>query len=400
MNPHSNALERISIIFGKELKDNLRDRRSVFSALMSALIGPVLLVMLIIIMGRTFGGDNLEKPLELPVRGAQNAPSLISFLEQNNVLILPAPENPRQDVRNGLVDLVLIIPDNFGESFSAGQPARVDLVVDSSRQSAMPAVERARMLLDQYSAQIGSLRLMARGVSPAVLQPMIVARVDVSTPQSQVGIFLNMMPYFIVLVVFVGGMYVIIDTTAGERERGSLEPLLINPAPRWEVVVGKLAASIPFAVFAVFLTLVAFAIGFNVFPIEDYVGFQVSIDINVMIGIFLISLPMILLASALQMIIATFTRSFKEAQTYVAFLPLIPALPGIALAFIPVRASYLNMAIPTFGQQLLINQLMRGEPIDPANVVVSVISTILCAILLVYLAVQQFKRERILMGAK
>ena len=400
MNLQTRALERIGIIFGKELKDNLRDRRSVFSALMSALIGPVLLVLIIIIMGRTFRGDNLEKPLELPVQGAQNAPSLIGFLEQNNVLIVPAPDNPRQDVRNGVLDLVLIIPEDFGQAFSAGQPARLEMVVDSSRQSAMPAVERARLLLDQYNAQIGSLRLMARGVSPAILQPMVVARVDVSTPQSQGGIFLNMMPYFIVLVVFVGGMYVIIDTTAGERERGSLEPLLINPAPRWEVVVGKLAAAIPFAVFAVFLTLVAFAIGFNVFPIEDYVGFQVSIDVNAMIGIFLISLPMILLASALQMIIATFTRSFKEAQTYVAFLPLIPALPGIALAFIPVRASFLNMAIPTFGQQLLINQLMRGEPIDPANVVVSVISTTLCAILLIYLAVQLFKRERILMGAK
>jgi sodium transport system permease protein len=400
MNLQTKALERIGIIFGKELKDNLRDRRSVFSALMSALIGPVLLVLIIIIMGRTFRGDNLDKPLELPVQGAQNAPSLIGFLEQNNVLILPAPDNPRQDVRNGVLDLVLIIPEDFGQAFSAGQPARLEMVVDSSRQSAMPAVERARLLLDQYNAQIGSLRLMARGVSPAILQPMVVARVDVSTQQSQGGIFLNMMPYFIVLVVFVGGMYVIIDTTAGERERGSLEPLLINPAPRWEVVVGKLAAAIPFAVFAVFLTLLAFAIGFNVFPIEDYVGFQVSIDINVMIGIFLISLPMILLASALQMIIATFTRSFKEAQTYVAFLPLIPALPGIALAFIPVRASFLNMAIPTFGQQLLINQLMRGEPIDPANVVVSVISTTLCAILLIYLAVQLFKREQILMGAK
>jgi sodium transport system permease protein len=400
MKSQTSALERIGIIFGKELRDNLRDRRSVFSALMSALIGPVLLVLIIIIMGRTFHTDNLEKPLELPVQGAENAPSLISFLEQNNVLILPAPENPHQDVRNGARDLVLIIPDDFGESFSSGQPARLEMVVDSSRQSAMPTVERARLLLDQYSAQIGSLRLMARGVSPAILQPMIVARVDVSTPQSQVGIFLNMMPYFIVLVVFVGGMYVIIDTTAGERERGSLEPLLINPVPRWEVVVGKLAAAIPFAVFAVFLTLVAFAIGFNVFPIEDYVGFQVSIDVNAMVGIFLISLPMILLASALQMIIATFTHSFKEAQTYVAFLPLIPALPGIALAFIPVRATFLNMAIPTFGQQLLINQLMRGEPIDPMNVVVSVISTTLCAILLVYLAVQLFKRERILMGAK
>jgi sodium transport system permease protein len=307
MNLQTRALERIGIIFGKELKDNLRDRRSVFSALMSALIGPVLLVLIIIIMGRTFRGDNLEKPLELPVQGAQNAPSLIGFLEQNNVLILPAPDNPRQDVRNGVLDLVLIIPEDFGQAFSAGQPARLEMVVDSSRQSAMPAVERARLLLDQYNAQIGSLRLMARGVSPVILQPMVVARVDVSTPQSQGGIFLNMMPYFIVLVVFVGGMYVIIDTTAGERERGSLEPLLINPAPRWEVVVGKLAAAIPFAVFAVFLTLVAFAIGFNVFPIEDYVGFQVSIDVNAMIGIFLISLPMILLASALQMIIATFT---------------------------------------------------------------------------------------------
>jgi sodium transport system permease protein len=400
MNAPNSPLERIGIIFWKELKDNLRDRRSVFSALMSALIGPVLLVLIIIIMGRTILAENFEKPLELPVQGAENALSLISFLEQNNVVVLPAPANPRQDVRNGIVDLVLIIPEDFGEAFSSGQPARLEMVIDSSRQSSSPAVERTRILLNQYNSQISALRLMARGVSPAILQPMIINRVDVSTPQSQVGVFLNMMPYFIVLVVFVGGMYVIIDTTAGERERGSLEPLLINPVPRWEVVVGKLAASIPFAVFAVFLTLVAFAIGFNVFPIEDYVGFQVSIDVNVMIGIFLISLPMILLASALQMIIATFTHSFKEAQTYVAFLPLIPALPGIALAFIPVRANFINMAIPTFGQQLLINQLMRGEPVDSLNVLVSAVSTTLCAILLVYLAVQLFKRERIIMGAK
>jgi sodium transport system permease protein len=241
---------------------------------------------------------------------------------------------------------------------------------------------------------------MARGISPAILQPLSVQRVDVSTPQSQMGIFLNMMPYFIVLVVFVGGMYVVIDTTAGERERGSLEPLLINPAQRWEMVVGKLAASIPFAIFAVILTLLAFAVGFNVIPIEDYVGFRVGIDVNVMIGIFLISLPMILLASALQMIIATFTRSFKEAQTYVSFLPLIPALPGIALAFIPVRANFWNMIIPTFGQQLLINQLMMGEPIQPANMVISVVSTTLMAVVLIVVAIRLFGRERIIMGTK
>ena len=400
MKTQMSPMERIGIIFGKELRDNLRDRRSVFSALMSALIGPVLLVVIIVIMGRTFFVNQQEQPLELPVQGAEHAPSLVLYLEQNNVLVEPAPPNPRQEVRNGNVDLVLIIPEEYEEAFSAGQPARLEMVVDSSRQSAMMNVERARLLLDNYNGQIGTLRLMARGISPAILQPLSIQRIDVSTPQSQVGIFLNMMPYFIVLVVFVGGMYVVIDTTAGERERGSLEPLLINPTPRWEVVLGKLAASLPFAIFAVFLTLVAFAIGFNVFPIEEYVGFQVSIDVNAMIGIFLISLPMILLASALQMIIATFTRSFKEAQTYVAFLPLIPALPGIALAFIPVRATYWNMAIPTFGQQLLINQLMRGEPINPLNVVVSVISTILVAGILIFIAIRLFERERILMGVK
>jgi sodium transport system permease protein len=400
MNTRTSPIRRISIIFGKEVKDNLRDRRSIFSALMSALIGPVLLVLIIIIMGRTFFIDQQEQPLELPVLGAEYAPSLVAYLEQNNVIIQPPPENPRQEVRNGNLDVVLIIPEEYGEAFSEGQPAPVEVVVDSSRQSATMNVERTRQLLDTYNGQIRTLRLMARGVSPAILQPLSIQRVDVSTPQSQVGIFLNMMPYFIVLVVFVGGMYVVIDTTAGERERGSLEPLLINPAPRWEVVVGKLAASIPFAIFAVILTLVAFAIGFNVFPIEEYVGFQVSIDVNAMIGIFLISLPMILLASALQMVIATYTRSFKEAQTYVSFLPLIPALPGIALAFIPVRATFWNMAIPTFGQQLLINQLMRGEPINPYNIIVSIISTTIVAILLIFLAVRSFERERILMGVK
>jgi sodium transport system permease protein len=400
MNTQTRPLERIGIIFGKELKDNLRDRRSVFSALLTALIGPVLLIGIIMVMGRTFHVSQREQPLELPVQGAEHAPSLIRFLEQNNVVVLPAPENPRQEVRNGNMDLVIIIPEQYGESFSAGQPARVEMVVDSSRQSAMMNVERARQLLDNYGGQIGTLRLMARGISPAILQPLSVQRVDVSTPQSQMGIFLNMMPYFIVLVVFVGGMYVVIDTTAGERERGSLEPLLINPAQRWEMVVGKLAASIPFAIFAVILTLVAFAVGFNVIPIEDYVGFRVSIDVNVMIGIFLISLPMILLASALQMIIATFTRSFKEAQTYVSFLPLIPALPGLALAFIPVRANFWNMIIPTFGQQLLINQLMMGEPINPANMVISVVSTTLVAVVLIFVAIRLFGRERIIMGTK
>jgi sodium transport system permease protein len=394
------AARNFLAVFSKEVRDNLRDRRSIFSSLMSSLIGPVIILAMIVILGKSLFKEVSEKPLPLPVVGAENAPSLVHYLEQNNVEVLSPPNDPESEVRNGNLDVVLVIPDTYGEDFSSGFPASVQIIYDSSRQSAIPAVERARSAIRSYEGQISSLRLMARGINPGVADAIAMETLDVATPQSQVLIFLNMMPYFVVLVVFVGGMYVIIDTTAGERERGSLEPLLIIPIPRWSVVLGKLGAAVPFATFAVFLTLAAFGLTFNFFPLEDYVGIQLTIDVVALAGIFLIALPMILLASALQMIVATFTRSFKEAQTYVAFLPLIPALPGIGLAFLPVKANIWIMLIPTFGQQLLINQLMRGEPVNLFYAAVNTLGTIAVAGILTIVAIKLYQREQILFGPK
>jgi sodium transport system permease protein len=125
-----------------------------------------------------------------------------------------------------------------------------------------------------------------------------------------------------------------------------------------------------------------------------------SLDIKTLAGIFFISLPMIVLASSLQMIIATFTRSFKEAQTYVSFLPLVPAIPGIGLAFLPVKASLWTMLIPTFGQQLIINQLMRAEPVRWENVVISTVITLLLSVVLIAYAIRLFGQERVLFGSQ
>jgi sodium transport system permease protein len=395
-----NALSRMWVVFQKEFIDNLRDRRSVFSALGSTLIGPVILLLLIVILGKSVFKEGDNTPLEIPVAGAEHAPGLVAFLEQNGAVLEPAPADPAAAVRNGDQELVVVIPPGYGEAFSSGNPATVELYMDTSRQSAMSNVERARGLLNAYSRQTGAQRLLARGISPVITTALSLETVDVSTPESQSLIFLNMMPYFIVMVVFTGGMYVIIDATAGERERGSLEPLLINPIPRREIVIGKLLASLPFAVLAVAVTLIAFGLSFNVFPIEDYLGFQLALNVNALLGIFLISLPMVLLASALQTVIVTFTRSFKEAQTYVGFLPLIPALPGLGLAFLPVKPALWMMLIPTFGQQILINQLMRGEVINTTHVVISVIATLLVSGLLIWLAIRLYERERVLFGAR
>jgi len=391
--------DHIATVFNKEVLDNLRDRRTIGSTLFGTLLGPLILLLMFFIIGRTINeARNEETPLRLPVAGAEHAPNLIQFLEQQNVEIVAAPADPQAAVRNGDEAVVLIIPAEYGEDFTAGRPAEVQLIRDSSRQSASPTVSRARSLLSTYGQQLASLRLIARGVSPTVIVPVSIKQVDVATPQSQVLIFLNILPYFLMFALFTGGAGVIIDSTAGERERGSLEPLLINPAARRDIVLGKLLAAIPFSAFTVLISLVAYAIMFNVVPLERVLGLRLSIDPLALVNIFLVCLPMIVLASALQMIIATFARNFKEAQTYVGFLPLAPALPGLGLAFLPVKPELWTMLIPTFGQQILINQFMRGEPINALNVIVSAAVTLIVSVVLIVLAIRLYEREQIILS--
>ncbi len=400
MNTLMASLSRITTVFIKEFVDNLRDRRSLVSSMISTLIGPVLLVLMIVIIGRSFFKDNQDEALELPVIGSEYAPTLIQFLEQHGVTVKPAPSDAETAVRNGDVEVVLELTPEFGEDFKNGQSATVRLIIDSSRQSSLAKIERLRNMLEGYNSMIGALRLTARGMDTAIINPLSIEQVDMATPETQVLIFLNMMPYFVIMVIFVGGMHVVIDATAGEKERGSLEPLLINPVNRSEFVLGKLLASLPYAMLAVFVNLLAFALAFNLVPLEEFIGFQLTINVLSLVKIFLLSLPMILLAGALQMIIATFTRSFKEAQSYVGFLPLIPALPGIGLAFLPVKPDLWTMLIPTFGQQILINQFMRSEPVSMADVFISSAVTLLLALILIWLAIRLFMQERIIFGSR
>jgi sodium transport system permease protein len=388
------------VVFDKEVRDTVRDRRALTSGLVGALIGPLIILLLVIILGRTFFQDAAEAPLELPVEGADHAPHLIEFLQQNNVIIQPAPADPRAAVRNGEVDMVLVISPDYGEAFVAGRPATVNLVNDSTRSSAGVHVERARRLLNAYSRQVGALRLAARGVSPLTVQALAVLDVDVSTPQTRTLIFLNMLPYFLIFAIFSGGAGAVIDMTAGERERGSLEPLLINPVGRSHIVLGKLLAALPFSLLPLCVTLAAFAIIFNLVPLESFIGFRLAIDPAALAGILLICLPLLLLATALQMVIATFARTFREAQTYLGFLPLLPALPGLALAFLPVRPDLWTMLIPTFGQQILVNQFMRGEPVSPLNVLISTAVTLALGVAVAYIAARLYEREQVLFGSR
>ncbi|MEP7357631.1 MAG: ABC transporter permease [Anaerolineales bacterium] len=382
---------KAAIVFQKEIRDSLRDRRTLFGAVFYPLLGPLMMMLLFGVIGRVTA-DQSERPLVLPVVGAQNAPNLVAFLRQAGVDIRPAPADPLGEVRAGNADVVLIIPANFGADFNAGRPAPVQLVLDNSRQSAGVSIGRTQRLLNGYSQQVGALRLLVRGVDPGAVSALAVENVDVATPQSQAALLLNILPYFMIFSVFIGGSGITIDGTAGERERGSLEPLVINPVARWQLVVGKLGVSLLFTLAAVGETLLGFALMLPYLPLQS-LGFKISLDPAALAGIFLLTLPMMVLAISLQFIIGTFTRSYREAQNYLSLLPLVPALPGLFLAFVPIKPELWTMLIPTFGQQLLINQLMRGEAISPVNVAIVSSITLAAGLIVLLAATRLFARE-------
>ena len=358
------------------------------------ILGPAMILFMVFAIGQITRESEL--PLMLPVQGADNAPNLVAFLEQHYVTIQAAPDDPEEAVRQGNEDVVLVIPEDFGAAFTDGRPATVRLVMDDSRLEAARSIDRAELLLEAYSRQIGRLRLLVRGVDPRLVDTIAIEAVDVSTPQSRAANFLSMAPYLILASLFVGGMYLAIDSTAGERERGSLEPLLINPVERSELVIGKAAAVLAFTTVALIESLVGFAMVLNFFPLERYIGVRMSLPPASLGAIFLICLPLMVFVVALQMIIASYTKSFKEAQNYISFMLLVPAVPALIMAMLPVKESLWLILLPTVGQQLFINQILRGEPVSLAYAGLGSAVTLAAGIALLVLVTRRYRTESIL----
>jgi sodium transport system permease protein len=389
---------RIGTVFRKEVLDNFRDRRSMMSGLFfGPLFGPLLFSIMISFALEKHVSE-FDQALRLPVSGAENAPNLIAFLERANTEIVPSDDDiasAREKIRNGELDLVLLIPAQFGERFTGGQPAVVQLVSDSANNNTAKDVRRAQQLLETYQRKMGLMRLQARGLDPTTVMPVIVEDVDVSTPTGRSVILLGMMTYFIIFSMLMGGLYLAIDTTAGERERGSLEPLLTLPVPRTQLILGKILATCVFMVASLAITLLAFSVSLQFVPLEE-LGMSANFGLPVVAKIFVLMLPFALLGAALMTCVASFTKSYKEAQTYLTVVMLVPTLPILFAAIRTVKPDLAYMMIPSLSQHLIITDLMKAEPIPLAYPVVSITSTLLLGVLLSALAARLYQREGIL----
>ena len=382
-------------VLRKELVDGIRDRRSVMSALIPPLMWPLMIVLMLnFIAEKRRQADDIE----LPIVGASHAETLVDWLkQQRGVEVVDGPEDPYTAVRDGDVKFVIVIPEDYNELFAQSKAVEVELVIDRSDDDAGVFVRRARRLLSSYSGQIGMLRLVARGVSPAVAAPIRIDEVDVSSAQQRAAMVMAFLPMFLVLATFVGGMNIAIDTTAGERERGSLEPLLVNPAPRKSIVAGKWLASVVFAWVSVLLTFVLLQQAMERAPLES-LGMRFQLDAGDVGALLAAVIPLAFLASGLQVLVASFARSYKEAQTYVSFLIFVPMLPAFVMMFSPIDPQPWLAMIPLLGQHLLITEAMRGET---GSLLVSLgagVTVTLSGLACVAVTTRLFQREKIIFG--
>ena len=385
-------------VFRKEVLDNVRDRRTLASALiMGPLFGPLLFAFVInLSIERSL--DDAERVIELPVIGQQHAPNLLRYLESRNIDIVGGPADrdaALAAVSAGEHDVVLVIPPEFAGQFMDAVPARVEVIADQSNSQADRQARRVRGALRGYSQELASLRLTARGVSPLAVRPLNIDDVDVSTPSGRSAILLGMMSYFFIFALLMGGMYLAIDTTAGERERGSLEPLLALPVTRNQLLLGKIAATCVFMALSLCLSLGSFFVALKFMPLDE-LGMTPNFGPLTVGAAFLVLAPFILLGAALMTLVASFTKSYREAQTWLSVVLLAPTLPILIVSILTLRPRLEFMFVPSLSQHLLLVDMVKNEPLDPLHVAISVCSTLLLGGLLTWLCARLYRREGLL----
>lgn len=387
-------------VFAKEVKDGMRERRAVFSALIfGPLFGPVMFsfIMAFAVERQLDEGDKI---VEVPIVHADAAPNLVAYLsrdlirEQKEKTYADA-EALRDAVRAGDEAVGIVIDTDIGAALAAGKPARVWIVSDSANSATRAAVGRVARSLNNYDRTLGALRLQLRGVDATLLTPLAILDDDVATPSGRVILLLGMITYFLLFASLLGGMHVAIDSTAGERERGSLEPLLTLPMARGELLIGKLLATALFMAIALAGSVLSFAIAVRFLPLAK-IGMTADFGLANSLAIFGVVLPFVAIGATLITLVATFTRSFKEAQSYASIAMIAPTLPIVFAAMNPLQPSVPIMLVPSLSQHLLVTHLIKGEPIATAHLVASVSATLAIGLLFAAVAIWRYRSEKLI----
>ncbi|MEO8344354.1 MAG: ABC transporter permease [Betaproteobacteria bacterium] len=386
---------RIVAVARKELLDTFRDRRTMLVTVLPALVaGPlVLLLMFSMIAGQI---DKVRE-LKIPTVGREHAPALVAFLERQQATLTIAPADYEARIRAGEMDVVLAIDSNFKRDVAEGKAGTVRLIYDRSRDRAQATIREVEGLLRAYGRQWGSQRLLLRGIAPTVGNPLDIESTDLATPQQSGAFLLFFLAYYGLFAAVMGSMAVALDVTAGERERHSLEPLLMTPARPSELVAGKWFAVAAFDALIVVITLTGYYLTLRFAPLPA-VGIPFLFSARELAWFLVVLSPLIALLPAVMLFMGARSRTFKEAQASVSLVIFVVSIiPVIQLVQQKKEPDWIAW-VPVSGQFSLLGQILRGESPSLTQLLASFTLPAVLTVCVLLLVTRLLSRESILAG--
>lgn len=359
-------------VFAKEIVDALRDRRTLLRLLIpSVLMGPLMLVLMSSLAASL--QDRAEQR-EVLVAGIGHAPTLRNYIERQTYTLKEAPADYEALLRSGkLTDPVLVVPADFETLLAGGMPAPLEIVSDSANQRAEAGTGALNRLVQGFGNERATMLLAMRGLNPQQLRPLDVQERDLASVQARATRLTQMLPMFIMMAVLYGALTAALDSTAGERERGSLEPLLVNPAPHAAIVVGKWAAVLMAGLLVAVLSNLSFLPG-QLLMRSDALAAMFQFGWGEALRFLLLQIPLGMGLSAVLMALAIRTKTFKEAQASTTLVITAVALTPMVAIVNPGGEASWHLWVPGLGQNLLMMQVLKGEALTWVKVLPTVIS--------------------------
>ena len=346
-------------VYVKEIVDALRDRRTLLVVLLSSVVlGPLVLIAL---SGLVASLEARAEKREVFVVGIEHAPGLRNFLERQSGVVRNAPPDYEARLRDAsLADPVVVVPPDFEAALLRGDVPVLELISDSANKQAESGAGRVHQLLAAYGRERVTLSLAVRGVSGELLEPMEIQERDLASTQTRATQFTAMLPFFVLMAVLYGALSAALDTTAGERERGSLEPLLMNPAAPLALVLGKWGAVASIAM------LIAVLSCFSFLPAQwwlrsDTLQALFQFGVREALLFVVVLLPFAAALSALLMAVAIRCKSVKEAQVNASLLVLLGSLLPLVSVLNLGSEAWWHLWLPALAQNTLMTHVLKGE---------------------------------------
>lgn len=388
-------MKKIMTIMWKEIRDNLRDRRSLFFALVySPILMPALMVGPIIFNANKHI-QSYEQPSTIHVFGEERAPNLLKYLYSKNIDARPAGNDFLSLLEEGDIDIVLEISESYPERFVSGKPARLTIHYDKENSDSQRLFWKLRETLQVYARSIAAGRMVVRGMSQQLLHSIDVIENDISEEDMQAGIIAKITMFLAVFAMIMGGIYLAIDTTAGEREHGTLEPLLSLAVTRAQVATGKYLAVLAWVTVSFVLPIINVGVLSQFIP-EGFYGNAETPTLSTFVKIFVLAWPLSLLMTSLLMAIGAASRSVKEAQTQIGIATLLPLIPFFVVQFMNIKLTAKTALIPVLSQYLMADKIVTDPGFAISAMLPSIATTLLVALLLLFVTIRQFQKESIL----